>query len=101
MSQQLLKIVANQSAFSSAFQSEVVSQFKQAYPVRHALVFGSTGEVGKEVVCHLLVSGAFDKVTAVTRRNFEYEGPNAEYLTQLVVDYDKLEDFAKDISDHG
>ncbi|KAG9286544.1 hypothetical protein G9A89_014710 [Geosiphon pyriformis] len=58
---------------------------------KSALILGGTGAVGSILVHEILESGKFTKVTAVGRRQFEYDGPNGETLEQKVVDFENLE----------
>ncbi|KAL1914871.1 uncharacterized protein VTP21DRAFT_7787 [Calcarisporiella thermophila] len=55
-----------------------------------AFVLGATGAVGKALVCELLQSNVFSKVTTVGRRTFDYEGQNKEKLMQQTIDFEKL-----------
>lgn len=63
-----------------------------------AVVFGGTGEVGKELVAALVKNEAFKKVTvAVRKKNNEVEDPDSK-LVELVVNYDKLEDYKESLA---
>ncbi|KAJ1731852.1 Oxidoreductase htatip2 [Coemansia biformis] len=80
--------------------TSAASAFKERSPGRCALVMGGTGQVGREVVKHLLASDAFAKVTVLTRRPIEYAGANAEKLEQKSVDYENTEQLERDTAGH-
>ncbi|KAJ2858217.1 Oxidoreductase htatip2 [Coemansia erecta] len=80
---------------------QAASDFKQKNPGRSALVIGPTGEVGREVVKHLMASDAFDKVTVFTRRPIEYEGANSDKLVQKPVDFENKEQLERDFAGHS
>ncbi|KAJ2771919.1 hypothetical protein GGI18_004956, partial [Coemansia linderi] len=48
--------------------TKAAGKFKTKSPGKSALVIGGTGQVGREVVKHLMASDAFDKVAVFTRR---------------------------------
>ncbi|MCW3125953.1 MAG: oxidoreductase [Bacteroidetes bacterium] len=58
------------------------------------LILGASGLVGGKCLQHSLSDPRIDKVTAVVRRELDIRHPK---LTQLVVDFDKLDDYASDI----
>lgn len=63
-----------------------------------ALVFGGTGEVGKELVAALLESEAFSKVRVAVRKKTKESDEPGSKLEELVVNYDKLEDYKDSLS---
>lgn len=66
-----------------------------------ALVLGSTGAIGKVLLKELLGSGLFTKVTAITRREFEYDGPNKELLNKQIIDFENIDNFKDAFKDHN
>ncbi|KAI8321342.1 HIV-1 Tat interactive protein 2 [Martensiomyces pterosporus] len=94
-----VKIIGDKLALSDAFRKAAL-EFKERAPGKSALVLGGTGEVGREVVKHLLVSDAFDRVTVFTRRPIEYTGVNADKLVQKPVDFENTEQLERDFSGH-
>lgn len=56
-----------------------------------AIVAGSTGMIGKELIQQLCTNPAFSRIIALVRRPGNFNHPAVE---ELVVDYDKLEDYA-------
>ncbi|KAI8049081.1 hypothetical protein BDF22DRAFT_635885 [Syncephalis plumigaleata] len=56
----------------------------------NVLVLGGTGAVGSALVRELLQSKAFARVTAAGRRPVPYDGPNADRLQQVTLDYERL-----------
>ncbi|KAJ1748719.1 Oxidoreductase htatip2 [Coemansia sp. RSA 1821] len=88
------------STFGEAF-NKAASEFKTQNPGKSALVLGSTGEVGREVVKHLMASNAFDKVTVFARRPIEYTGPNSEKLVQKPIDLENTEQLEQDFAGHS
>ncbi|KAJ1964632.1 Oxidoreductase htatip2 [Dipsacomyces acuminosporus] len=95
----IVKITGDALVLSETFRNAALA-FKQRAPGKSALVLGGTGEVGREVVKHLLVSDAFDKVTVFTRRPIEYTGANADKLVQKPVDYENVEQLEQDFTGH-
>lgn len=79
---------------------KAASKFKETGKPKTALVLGGTGEVGREVVKHLLASDAFDKVTVLTRRPIEYSGANADKLVQKPVDFEDNQKMEADFAGH-
>lgn len=59
-----------------------------------AVVAGSTGLIGKALIRQLCADPAYDKVIAMVRRSGSFSQSGVE---ELVVDYDKLEDYADHI----
>ncbi len=57
---------------------------------RTALLIGSTGLIGGHVVSLLLEDSAYSKVTALVRKSFFPAHPK---LTELVVDFDRMEQY--------
>ncbi|KAJ1861890.1 Oxidoreductase htatip2 [Coemansia sp. RSA 2703] len=95
-----LKISSDKIVLGKGF-IQATNEFKEKTPGKSALVLGGTGEVGREVIKHLLASGAFDKVTAFTRRPIEYTGVNSEKLVQKPIDFENEEQLKKDFSGHS
>ncbi|MBS1624277.1 MAG: NAD-dependent epimerase/dehydratase family protein [Bacteroidetes bacterium] len=58
------------------------------------LILGATGLVGSKCVEHALADSRIDRVIAVTRRPMDTTHPK---LTNLIVDYDRLEDYASEM----
>ncbi|KAJ3164944.1 Oxidoreductase htatip2 [Geranomyces variabilis] len=58
-----------------------------------ALVMGATGAVGKALIRELLADSppAYSKVTAIVRKELDYDGPNRDRLVQKIVDFENLE----------
>lgn len=56
-----------------------------------AVVIGATGATGRELVLQLLADKRVDSVTVLVRRSFFTADPK---LLEVVVDFDKLEDFS-------
>ncbi|KAJ2785216.1 Oxidoreductase htatip2 [Coemansia javaensis] len=92
--------VDEQFAVGDAF-TQAACAFRAKAGGKSALVMGGTGEVGREVVKHLLVSGAFDRVTVVGRRPVEYAGPHADRLEQKTVDYEDGAQLERDFGGHS
>ena len=59
-----------------------------------ALVFGSTGLVGKHLVEYLLLHPAYEKVVAFSRRPLEIEHPK---LVVEIIEFSQLENYGKKI----
>ncbi|KAJ2005863.1 Oxidoreductase htatip2 [Coemansia thaxteri] len=78
--------------------TKAASKFKRKSPGKTALVLGGTGQVGREVVKHLMASDAFDKVAVFARRPIEYTGANAEKLVQNPIDFEDSEKLKSDFS---
>ncbi|KAJ2821783.1 Oxidoreductase htatip2 [Coemansia furcata] len=78
--------------------TKAAGKFKTKSPGKSALVIGGTGEVGREVVKHLMASDAFDKVGVFARRPIEYTGPNAEKLVQKPIDFENDEQLKADFA---
>ena len=55
-----------------------------------AIIIGGTGATGKELVTYLLESNQYTEVVALVSRK---KLPDHEKLTQVVVDFSKLEDW--------
>lgn len=55
-----------------------------------ALIAGSTGLIGNELLQFLLNAKEYDKVTAIVRRPLEIKHPK---LDEKIVDFDKLEEY--------
>ncbi|KAJ2402071.1 Oxidoreductase htatip2 [Coemansia sp. RSA 2559] len=100
MERSALKIVLDKIVLGSKF-TKAAGEFKERAPGKSAIVLGGTGEVGREVVRHLLASDAFDKVTVFTRRPIEYVGANAEKLVQKQVDYEDAAQLERDFAGHS
>ncbi|KAJ2714570.1 Oxidoreductase htatip2 [Coemansia spiralis] len=94
-----LVLDADQPVLGSGFTA-AASEFKEQAPGKSALVMGGTGQVGREVVRHLLASDAFGKVTVFTRRPIEYSGTNADKLEQKSVDYENTDQLERDAAGH-
>jgi uncharacterized protein YbjT (DUF2867 family) len=62
--------------------------------MKTALVAGSTGLIGKQLLQLLLNSSRYDRVTAITRADLPIQHPK---LTQLKIDFTKLEHYKKDL----
>jgi uncharacterized protein YbjT (DUF2867 family) len=62
--------------------------------MKTALVAGSTGLIGHQLIKLLLASNRYDKVKALTRSELEISHPK---LVQLKVDYTKLESYKEDL----
>ncbi|KAJ2804597.1 Oxidoreductase htatip2 [Coemansia helicoidea] len=90
---------ADKPVLGSEFAAQA-SEFKERAPGQSALVMGATGQVGREVVRHLLASDAFNKVTVFTRRPIEYTGANADKLEQKNVDYENTDQLERDSAGH-
>ena len=58
------------------------------------LILGASGLVGSKCLQHSLTDTRIDKVIAVVRRDMNMAHPK---LTQLIVDFDKLDNYASDI----
>ncbi|KAJ1853070.1 Oxidoreductase htatip2 [Coemansia sp. RSA 1822] len=99
MSDAVKIVVDDKLALGEPF-TKAASEFKARSPGKSALVLGSTGEVGREVVKHLMASNAFDKVTVLARRPIEYTGPNAEKLEQKPADFENTEQLERDFAGH-
>ncbi|KAJ1801984.1 Oxidoreductase htatip2, partial [Coemansia sp. RSA 2599] len=95
-----LKLSAENVALGKGFL-QAASDFKQNKPGRSALVIGATGEVGREVVKHLMASDAFDKVTVFARRPIEFEGANSAKLVHKPVDFENKEQLERDFAGHS
>ncbi|KAJ1664066.1 Oxidoreductase htatip2 [Coemansia sp. RSA 1813] len=95
-----LKITLDKIVLGNKF-TKAAGEFKEKTPGKSALVLGGTGEVGREVVKHLMASDAFDKVTVFTRRPIEYTGANAEKLVQKPVDYEDSARLERDFAGHS
>ncbi|KAJ1721802.1 Oxidoreductase htatip2 [Coemansia erecta] len=95
-----LKISSDKIVLGKGFL-QAANEFKEKTPGKNALVLGGTGEVGREVVKHLLASGAFDKVTVFTRRPIEYTGSNSDKLVQKPIDFENEEQLRNDFSGHS
>ncbi|KAJ2824475.1 Oxidoreductase htatip2 [Coemansia erecta] len=95
-----VKIVVDDSLALGESFTKAASEFKASNPGKSALVIGSTGEVGREVVKHLMASDAFGKVTVFARRPIEYTGPNADKLEQKSVDFENTEQLERDFAGH-
>ncbi|KAJ1891242.1 Oxidoreductase htatip2 [Kickxella alabastrina] len=79
---------------------EAAREFKMKTPGKSALVLGGTGEVGREVIKHLVASDAFDKVTVFTRRPIEITGTNADKVVQKPVDFENIAQLESDFAGH-
>ncbi|KAJ2702450.1 Oxidoreductase htatip2 [Coemansia sp. IMI 203386] len=96
-----LKLSAENVVLGKGFV-QAASEFKQKNGnEQNALVIGPTGEVGREVVKHLLASDAFAKVTVFTRRPIEIEGADASKLVQKPVDFENKEQLERDFTGHS
>ncbi|KAJ1956085.1 Oxidoreductase htatip2 [Linderina pennispora] len=95
----VVKILGDSISLSGAFQ-RAAEGFANRTPHRSALVLGATGEVGREVVGHLLASGAFEKVTVFVRRPIEYSGPHADRLEQKPIDFEDTAKMQGDFAGH-
>ncbi|KAJ2251498.1 Oxidoreductase htatip2 [Coemansia sp. RSA 455] len=80
--------------------TKAAGKFKTRSPGKSVLVLGGTGEVGREVVKHLMASGAFDKVTVFARRPIEYTGANADKLVQKPIDFENEEQLKTEFAGH-
>lgn len=60
-----------------------------------ALIIGSTGLVGKHCLNYLLKSKAYEKVISLSRRSTNVK---AENFTEVLIDFDRLDDIKKDIA---
>ncbi len=58
------------------------------------IVIGGTGATGKELVAQLLADHQFEQVTVLVRRSYFEPHPK---LTEIVVDFEKLNDYQDDI----
>ncbi|WP_394389445.1 NAD-dependent epimerase/dehydratase family protein [Shewanella woodyi] len=56
-----------------------------------AIVLGATGVVGRALVNHLALNNQIEEVIALTRRPVDY---NLDKVTNKVVDFEQLEEFA-------
>ncbi|KAJ1944344.1 Oxidoreductase htatip2 [Linderina macrospora] len=95
----VVKILGDSIALSGAFR-RAAEDFSSRNAHKSALVLGATGEVGREVVGHLLASGAFEKVTVFVRRPIEYTGPNADKLEQKAIDFEDTATMERDFAGH-
>ncbi|KAJ2491510.1 Oxidoreductase htatip2 [Coemansia sp. RSA 2052] len=78
--------------------TKAAGKFKTKSPGKSVLVLGGTGQVGREVVKHLMASDAFDRVAVFTRRPIEYTGPNADKLVQKPIDFENEEQLKADFA---
>ncbi|KAJ2489226.1 Oxidoreductase htatip2 [Coemansia sp. RSA 2050] len=94
-----LKIVVtdNDPVLGRTF-TKAAGKFKTKSPGKSALVIGGTGQVGSEVVKHLMASDAFDKVAVFARRPIEYSGPNADKFVQKPIDFENEEQLKTDFA---
>ncbi|KAJ2161090.1 Oxidoreductase htatip2 [Coemansia sp. RSA 552] len=92
-------VVSDKLVLGSGFR-KAAEEFKAQCPGKSALVLGATGEVGREVVKHLMASDAFDKVTVFARRPIEFTGAHAEKLVQKPVDFEDTEQLQRDFAGH-
>ncbi|WP_437918950.1 NAD(P)H-binding protein [Sphingobacterium sp. LRF_L2] len=60
----------------------------------HALIIGSTGATGRELVNQLLEDNRFHRVTVFVRRNFFQKHPK---LKEIVVDFEHLGEYMEDV----
>lgn len=65
---------------------------------KKAVVAGATGMVGRELVDMLLRDERFGEVTVLVRSHMEIQHPK---LTQIVVDFDRLDELSPDIVGHA
>ncbi|KAJ2740861.1 Oxidoreductase htatip2 [Coemansia sp. BCRC 34301] len=78
--------------------TKAAGKFKSKSPGKSALVLGGTGQVGREVIKHLMAADAFDSVTVFTRRPIEYTGVNADKLAQKPIDFENEEQLKADFA---
>jgi uncharacterized protein YbjT (DUF2867 family) len=62
--------------------------------MKTALIAGSTGLIGKQLLQLLLASGRYDHVKAVMRNDLTLRHPK---LTQVKIDFKKFEEYKKDL----
>lgn len=79
------------------FQLAICNKISYFSKMTKAIVIGATGATGTELVAQLLHDSRFDEVLVFVRRPFF--GANAK-LTEVVVDFDKLNDHAALIRGH-
>ncbi|KAJ1900540.1 Oxidoreductase htatip2 [Kickxella alabastrina] len=79
---------------------EAAREFKMQTPGKSALVLGGTGEVGREVIKHLLASDAFDRVTVFTRRPIDITGTNSDKVVQKPVDFENIAQLERNFAGH-
>ena len=60
-----------------------------------AIIIGGTGATGKELVTQLLEDQRFEAVTVLVRRPYFEAHPK---LTEIIVDFEKLNDYQKEIT---
>src|SRR5690554_3670586 len=60
-----------------------------------AIIIGGTGATGKELVTQLLADQRFEAVTVLVRRPYFEAHPK---LTEIIVDFEKLNDYQKEIT---
>lgn len=60
-----------------------------------AIIIGGTGATGKELVTQLLEDQCFEAVTVLVRRPFFESHPK---LTEIIMDFEKLNDYQKEIT---
>ncbi|KAJ2721458.1 Oxidoreductase htatip2 [Coemansia sp. Benny D115] len=100
MSSKVVKLSSENIVLGKGF-IKAAEAFKKQASSKSAIVFGGTGEVGREVIKHLLASDAFDKVTVLTRRPIEYSGINADKLVQKSADYEDTKQLETDMAGHS
>ncbi|XP_049573107.1 oxidoreductase HTATIP2 [Syngnathus scovelli] len=67
---------------------------------KSCFLLGASGETGKVLLKELLQRNIFSKITLIGRRHLNLEDEAFENVVQVVVDFDKLEDFAAAFQGH-
>ncbi|XP_041366275.1 oxidoreductase HTATIP2-like [Gigantopelta aegis] len=74
---------------------EEISSFKEFQKIGHsAFILGYTGKVGKALTKELAKAKLFKKVFLIGRRQVQLDGDIGEEFEQIVVDFEKIEDYA-------
>lgn len=63
-----------------------------------AVLAGATGLIGSELLKILLTESAYDQILVVARKSTGIHHPK---LIELIIDFDKLEDYAAEITGHA
>ncbi|KAM9825799.1 oxidoreductase HTATIP2 [Syngnathus typhle] len=67
---------------------------------KSCFLLGASGETGKVLLRELLQRNIFSKITLIGRRHLNLEDQAFENVVQVVVDFEKLEDFAAAFQGH-
>ncbi|AWP01177.1 putative oxidoreductase HTATIP2 isoform 2 [Scophthalmus maximus] len=93
---------ADPATYSSISMAEDMKTLEEDFRQQNksCFVLGASGETGRLLLRELVERNIFSRITLIGRRQLTLEGKAYESLTQEVVDFEKLDDYAAAFQGH-